>query len=284
MHPFRTTAILTTACVLAIPLFCTGCSENYDRSTPEATVASMTAMVKNGDVDQLPGVIYTEDPNLKSMLAEIGPLLFRIERLAETVNERFPGQVETLKKLAADKAVEQAGKTARARQMDEDYWQSRTQLFLAEPFKNLEEQLARVSVVEISSDMYAIQFDGKPAFGVGLVMRKLEEDGQWYVEWPSNIPGMARFLPQTEAEWRIARSVLKSITNGVTWTEERIGDENLQNLDDVMRQAQEEIFPPVVVGAGLYMRAIEMRPKDTPSSPSTNPSNSGPTAKEDGGG
>ena len=119
MHPFRTTAILTTACVLAIPLFCTGCSENYDRSTPEATVASMTAMVKNGDVDQLPGVIYTEDPNLKSMLAEIGPLLFRIERLAETVNERFPGQVETLKKLAADKAVEQAGKTARARQMDD---------------------------------------------------------------------------------------------------------------------------------------------------------------------
>lgn len=253
---------------------CTGCGSEYDRSTPESTVAAMSAMIQSGDVDQLPSLIYAEDPRIRELLAEIGPILDRIESLARTINERFPTQVATIRDEVTAAAADRAGQAARSRNMDESLWESRIQLILADPFKNFEEQLARVSVVEISSDMYAIQVDGKPAFGVGLIMRKME-DGLWYVEWPTNIPGMSRFMPQTDAEWTILRSILKSVTKGVAWTEDRIDDENLENLNEVMRQAQEEIFPPVIVGAGLYMRAIEMRPnvdnsESTPDSGSSN--------------
>ena len=247
---------------LAMAILAGGCDreKHYDQSTPQATVDSFVDMVRNGDVQRIPELISTSDENLTRTLYSTGVILLRMQRLGETVREEYPDDVDRLMKRIkedATKKIEEMGRNRGREGMGDEF-----QAFLLDPAPWIEEQMDRVDVVYVEDELYAIQFDRKPVFGVGILLRLNTEDNKWYFVWPENIPGLSTAMPKTEAEWQILRSILKSVANGSEWTENAIAEGKADDLEEVWEQVVRNVAPNIVIGWLLYEQAIKKRPKD----------------------
>lgn len=253
----RARSIATALALMFVVAVSAGCErkKSYRQNTPEATVDAMFQMIKDGNVHQLTDLIHTDDENLRGSLDEVGRIVYRGMKLTKTVRDEYPTLVEqAIKKAESDGAdfAEEQGRDRGRRG-----WGDRVTAFLLNPSVEFEEFQDEIDVVEISDDMFAVTQDGQPMFGVGMILRKV--DDKWYFEWPSTIPGLNTQMPQNEAEWKILNSVLRSVGNGVSWAEKKVEDGELKSLDQVWGEAAENIFPNVVVGFVIYQRAIEAR-------------------------
>lgn len=245
-------ALLTTAA---------GCRKTYDQSSAEAVLESAQAMIKDGEVRQLPKLIHASNDREREMLDKCGYLLDRIYRLSERIKDEFPEELAELKEKARAKAEEVAEGQDQRRDQGER-WQRMVGQWFADPFGMLKNQMARVEVVEIDDIQAAVTVDGMPAFGVGLVIRKGEgDDPNWYFQLPSSIPMVNQQMPQTEAEWKIIGAMLKSVANSVSWVEESIDAGEVTSIEKVGQESFEMVAPTLFLQWSLYERAVKMRPK-----------------------
>ncbi|MBL1217641.1 MAG: hypothetical protein D8M59_09110 [Planctomycetes bacterium] len=251
--------LLVMAGLLAVT---TGCRRTYDQSSAEAVMESARAMVEDGQVAQLPKLIYARTERERAMYDKCGYLLDRMYRLSERIREEFPEEVAELKDEGIEKAQEVAQEQDRRRGND-NVWQEWVAGFLSDPFGMLDKQMARVEVVEVDDLRSAVTVDGMPAFGVGLVIRKGDgDDPNWYFELPTSIPMVNQQMPQTEAEWKIIGAMLKSVANSVSWIEESIDSGEAESLKDVGQEAFEMVAPTLFMQWSLYDRAVKARPKE----------------------
>lgn len=260
MHRFlRSLTLLAAAAAALALLLLPACdrTREYNQNTPEATLSSLFEMIGDGNIHRLPELIYTDDPQLRAALDDVGLLLQRVYSLGEEIRTQYPEDVARLRAEYEALAVEKARQMAEERG-GEELW-LRLQLFLTDPQVAAENEIDRLGVVEIDEETFAVTIDNRPAFGVGLLM--IRREGRWYFEFPQNLPGLGTSMPQTDAEWRIMRSILKSIANGVSWTEREVETGGIRNLDRVWRQAAEDVFPPIVTGWMIYEQALKARPK-----------------------
>ena len=82
----------------------------YSQSTPDDTLRTAIAMVKNGDADKIPTqLIHADKPELRSVLKRLSEMFGSIQALAFEINRCFP---EDVRKLRAQYAQELADGTA----------------------------------------------------------------------------------------------------------------------------------------------------------------------------
>lgn len=82
----------------------------YSQSTPDDTLRTAIAMVKNGDAEKIPTqLIHADKPELRSVLKRLGEMFASIQALAFEINRCFPDDV---RKLRAQYAQELADGTA----------------------------------------------------------------------------------------------------------------------------------------------------------------------------
>ncbi len=259
------------ACV-ALP----GCRRrSYSQASADATVQSLADMLKDGNVRQIPSLIRAQDPKMQELLDRLGPLFDRLHRLSETLQEKYPDEVDALLAKAAQAGGEKIAASGRTTRSGEQ-WRDQLTLMIADPFGTMDREMARVSTIYVDDETYALTIDGQPAFGVGILIRQAD-DGKWYFHVPEYIPGLSSQMPQTDHEWRIMNSMFKSVTNGVEWTERRIAEENAGQLEEIWAQLALDVGPQLVMQWGLYEKATKAREerlkreKQTGSAPGAEP-------------
>lgn len=233
-------------------------TRNYSQHSADAVVRSLAEMIKEGNVRLIPSLIHADDPKMQELLAQLGPLFDRMYRLSQTLQEKYPGEFQALLEKAAEAGSEKIASSGRSSQSRGE-WEERFTLLIADPFGMMDKQMERVSVVYVDDETFALTIDDKPAFGVGVLIRE-GKDGKWYFHLPQNIPGLNSRLPQSDAEWRIMNAMLRSVTNGVEWTERRISEEkNAGRLEEIWGQLAIDVGPALVVQWGLYEQATKAR-------------------------
>lgn len=251
-------AVLLSLALAVITLSSCRRGGSYSQSDADATVRSLAEMLKDGNVHQIPSLIHAEDPKMQELLDQLGPLFDRLYKLSQTVQEKYPDEFAALLEKAASAGSEKLADSGRTSQ-NRDQWRDRFTLMLADPFGMMDEEMDRLSTVYVDDDTCALTIDGKPAFGVGILIRQAD-DGKWYFHVPENVPGLGSRLPKSDAEWRILNAMLKSVTNGVEWTERRIAEEeNAGRLEEIQAQLAIDVAPQLVVQWGLYDRATKAR-------------------------
>jgi len=212
--------------------------------------------VEEGRPDRLAGLIHPESPEMESVLARLGGLLGSVQELAKTLNETFPDEIA--QRLAeadssnADDAVDQARRVARFG-LD---GQTLASLF-ADPFAWLRNARDRVTIAYVADDVRAVMIDSKPAFGVGLTMRKYD-DG-WRVVLPMSLPGIRKYMPQNLDEWRIVASMVTVVDNAVDDLNKDVRRGRMRNLNEVASSAGEKAWAPLVMTAVAYQKAMAAR-------------------------
>jgi len=209
----------------------------------------------------VPELIRADDERLDGLLDRAGGLAQRLVDLARTIEEEYPHLVEDAREMAETEGVERAEEEGRRRGRRD--WGLRLQRLLADPGETIDDEISRVSVVEIDEETFAVTIDDRPAFGVGLLLVRHPEDGKWYLDWPDRIPGLDTAMPRTDAEWRIMNAVFTSIGKGVEWAEIRVAEGDLGSLEDVWEEAAKYVVPNIVVSWAIYEQALEHRPDET---------------------
>ena len=247
--------------ILSVMFVLAGCSREayYDQTSAEATVDSLAEMVRNGEMVRVPELVHADDENVTKTLHAAGVIFHRMQLLAVTIREKYPDEVDDVLAEVKAEALKAADKEGKKRGGKD--WGKRLEAMLVDPASAIDSLMERVSVVYSNDEEYALLIDGEPAFGVGIVIRQSSDDGLWYIEWPSNLAGMSSQMPQTDAEWSILRSLLKSVANGVDWTEKAINEGKAKKLEDVWKEAGKEVVPNIVIGWLIYEQAVKHRPK-----------------------
>jgi len=274
MRLLRATLLMITCALVA-----GGCSEQeYDQSSPNNLLDSLVEMVENGDVGRMPELIYTDDPDLRQCLDSAGIILERIQLLSVTVREKYPDEIDDLLEKGEEEATKRIEEAGNERGRSD--WGAQFEGILKDPFGAIEENRDRLTAAYVADDMYALQIDDEPAFGLGLLIvwaaDEVEVDengkskyiypgdvpGKWYFQIPMDLPYVKDKLPQTEAEWTIMKSLMKSVANGVRWAEQAVEDEGkYESLDEVWQELAMNVGPNLVVGWVIYEKALENRPE-----------------------
>ncbi len=277
----RAIAISTLAIVL------TACEKSpYSQKTPEDVIRTASLMVKNGDVKQLPNLIYAENNDMRAVLNRLGSLCGNAGALAIDLQARFPAEVAKLKADAQQAAAEgkpssllgqfmnqsggNAAQTRRRRPQDtnpgeikaqQDEFQQGLVRVFTDPFSMLEEAEGKLSVTPIDNTTVAVLYDDKPVFfPIGMTMKK-STDGRWYLVLPTNLPVAGEYMPRNHEEYSIVGSLIRALDNAVIDLRKDVVAGNLKDIDEVSRRAGEKAFVPAVGIFFAYSRAIEAREK-----------------------
>ncbi|MCW5765941.1 MAG: hypothetical protein KIT68_08185 [Phycisphaeraceae bacterium] len=267
--------------VLAGAAILTGCSredEAYPQDTPDAVLKSAVEMVKSGNARLLPRLLDDGgNRDMRAVLNRLGNLTGSMQSLAKAVAERFPTEVEALRKqveaeAASEKgqqtlqsilrgpAAPQAGKgppDAKAQEAARRGFEDTFARLMADPFSFLERGAERLSTTMITDDQAAILFYEKPVLGIGLTMRKRGD--KWYVELPLNLPGVRDYMPQTRTEHSIVASLIKVLDGTVKDLESDVTSGRVITVNQLAEKAGERAFVPMGMVALVYVKEMDVR-------------------------
>jgi hypothetical protein len=249
--------------------------KTYDQSSPDAVVNSLAEMLETGDVARMHELVYAEDEPMRQALARLGTLLDELRLLGLTVNERFPQDIETLRRDAEDAARrgEATGLVARLaqnatgqrrnknrgrRSNSGDAFNLAIRQLLASPYESLDEARAKLSTIEISEDTAGVLWEGQtvmPPFG--LVMRKDERDSNWYLVLPLDLPVLAKYRPRTPEQWAIAGHLMRAWANAARDLRRMTETGSIQSLDQLASESFGMIGPPTLMIGAAYSKQFE---------------------------
>jgi hypothetical protein len=247
-------------------------NEKYPQNTPEEVLASARAMVTNGDARLLPNLIHADDPRMRAMLSEFGKVLGSLHTLALDVQQAFPEEIAALQAEAAAAAKSgqassfiqrmagQAGMSRRDRrgqdpaEMRKVFDNAAKELF-ADPYGWLERSGDRLTVQTYTDDTAGLLWDKKPAFGIGLLIRRVE--GRWYLSLPIDNPFVARILPKSDETWDVMASLMDVFNNTVKDLSKDVRSGRAAKLDDLARTAGEKAFIPAAITVFALSKAME---------------------------
>ncbi|MGD9692006.1 MAG: hypothetical protein AB7G17_04140 [Phycisphaerales bacterium] len=229
--------------------------------SPDALVASLFSTVEKGRPDLIPSLIYAENEDRRLVLDALADLFDSLDSLASTIQERFPAEVETLR---AQPATGLSGALTGAQRAASSGDRSGSlvsnaniRALLADPFAVIRDARGRVSTAVIADDLAAVLIDSKPAFGVGLTLRRA--NGRWWIDLPLNFPMISRYVPQNREEHEILASMIQVVDNAVLDLRDDIRDGKCANLREASQLAGEKAFAPIALCAVAYDRAIKAR-------------------------
>lgn len=272
----RVAAALLAAAVMMVA----GCRREpaYSQATPDDVVQSAKLMVKNGRADRLSDLIYAENADMRALYQKLGRLMRSAQRLAVTLNEKFPKEVAELRAKAEKAAKEgkgsgllgrltgEARRSARRAATGErpnqgDAMDSAFKQILTDPYAWLDEHSSKLSTLPVNDDMASVLWDNKPVLPpLGLVMKK--DAGKWYLVLPTNLPGVSSIMPKTKDEFAIWGSLIRTFDNAFIELDRDVRSGKTRSVDDVARAAGEKAFVPAAIGFIAYGRAVEIRKEE----------------------
>lgn len=239
--------------------------KDYPRDTPGAVIESLFRALEAGEARLIPRFVHAETEEQRLVLAELSRLFGSLQTLATTIQERFPQDVARIRAQAAGgrgftgvlrAAGESAGRSG-APQRTDPRFNATVGTFLADPLGWLRDAKGRIAAAPIAEDMAAITIDGRPAFGVGMTMRR--EGDEWFIELPLKAPGVSRFAPRTVEEHQVLASMIRVIDNTIVDLDRDLRNGQAQTLDDAAALAGRKSFGPIALVFIAYQRVVEAR-------------------------
>jgi hypothetical protein len=253
----------------------------YDTSTPEAVVATAGQMLADRRADRLVELIEPVPPTetdaaraqrMDDLLIRVGRVLAAAQDLHGSIKREMPEELERLAteieaaerrgeatSLLAAVMPDRRGGRPRPGEAAPDRDAARERAFaqiLADPFgrlnKAVTENIDRVGIAEIGADTVAVTWDGRAVFPpFGLTMRQ-GPDG-WRVVPPTSLPMARRFMPDSEAEFKIWGSLLA--TAEALLDDLRVGVES--GRIETMQQLSRKAIEDAVIPMGMVMVALQ---------------------------
>lgn len=253
-----------------VTLAVAGCSkgDEYSQDTPQDTVNSAVAMVKDGRADRLTTLIYPESPEFNAVLQRLSGFLGTLQDVAVEARARFPAEIEKYRQeatkstpaarnvLAAIQRPSRGGGGAEDRAQREAVEDTLGRL-LADPFNWIERNAERLTTVSVSDDAAAVLLDGKPVPPIGLAMKKVQ--GRWYVQLPLNLPVVSQYMPQTRQEWSIIASLVKVLDNAVQELGGDIRSGSISSIEQLASKTGEKAFIPGAMVFVVYSKEMDVR-------------------------
>ncbi len=229
--------------------------------SPDALVSSLFSAVEQGRPDRIPSLIYAENEDRRLVLDALADLFDSLDSLASTIQQKFPTEVETLRAQPTSGlsgALTAAQRAARSgNQPGPLFSNTNIRSLLADPFGAIRDARGRVSTAVIADDLAAVLIDAKPAFGVGLTLRRA--DGRWWIDLPLNFPMISKYVPKNREEHEILASMIQVVDNAILDLRDDIRAGKCANLREASQLAGEKAFAPIALCAVAYDRAIKAR-------------------------
>lgn len=277
--------IRVLACVLCgavMPLAMGGCSNEYERNTPEATIQTARQMILNGDGKRLGELIYADNEDEARLMRRVGRMLGNLNDLGDAIQEKFPADVAKLKARAEENAKsgkggtmvnrvfsqmapQQRGRSQRGQrpgQQTEQLFNDLLKTIFADPYGWLKESEEKITTAYMTEDLVAVLWEGKPIMPpIGVTMRK-DAKGQWAFVVPNNLPGIRDFWPKTQDEFQIWGGLVQVFDNVVIDLTKDVREGRASSLDDVARRAGEKTFVPAVITVFAFGQLQEAQKKE----------------------
>lgn len=277
MPPRLAVRIFGLFALLVVMCLAPGCERKraLSQDSPDQTLQTAINLIKTNQASRLSDLIYAESPDMRAFLNKLGELLGNMQKLANAVQRRFPGELDKLKA----EGDQQAGTTGspinrllgamqggggsggRSRQgggFNPDDARAMFNSVLADPYGWIESNAGRITTVKLADDTAAILVDGQPAIPiVGLPMRR--ENGRWYIALPTNAPGVSEVMPRTRDEWSIFASVLHVLSNSMASLAEDVDKGKVGSLKILVDKLQEKTLFPIGIAFAAYGREIDVR-------------------------
>lgn len=266
-------------CAAVILVGVGGCSNDYDRNTPEATIATARQMISNGDGRRLGELIYAENEDEARLMRRFGRMLGNLNELGDAIQEKFPDDVAKLKARAEEAAKSGKGGTMvnrvfsqmrgqqqrrgqRPGQQTEQLFNDLLKTLFADPYGWLKESEEKMTTAYMTEDLVGVMWEGKPIMPpIGVTMRK-DAEGRWAFVVPNNLPGIRDFWPNSEDEFQIWGGLIQVFDNVVIDLTKDVREGRATSLDDVARRAGEKTFVPAVITLFAFGQLQEAQKKE----------------------
>jgi len=280
-HAARAAMLLVLA--IAVVAMLAGCSKEYGRNTPEATITTARQMILNGDGKRLGELIYADNEDEARLMRRLGRMLGNLNELGDAIQERFPEDVAKLKERAEESAKSGKGGTMvnrvfsqmrgqqqrqrsqrgqRPGQETEQLFNDLLKTIFADPYGWLKESEDKLTTAYMTEDLVAVLWEGKPIMPpIGVTMRK-DAKGEWAFVVPNNLPGVRDFWPNTEDEYQIWGGLIQVFDNVVIDLTKDVREGRASSLDDVARRAGEKTFVPAVITVFAFGQLQEAQKKE----------------------
>ena len=271
-----------------------GCSDEYDRSTPEGTIATARKMLQNGDGRRVGELIYAQNQDEARLMRRMGIMLGNLDTLGNSIKEKFPKEVADLQARA--EAASKDGKGAsmvnrlfsqvrpqqgmrrrnagegggarggrpsgRPGQETEQLFNDLLKTLFADPYGWLKDSETQLTTVYLTEDSVALLWEEKPILPpIGLTMRKTEK-GLWAFALPTNFPGVSSFWPKSKDEFEIWGGLVQVFDNVIVDLTKDVRDGRATSLDDVARRAGEKTFVPAVITFFAFTQLQDAQKKE----------------------
>lgn len=276
-HRFWTAAAATA-------LLLVGCDKGPDRSTPEGTIAAARWAVERGEARRIGDYIFADSEDTRRLFRRLGVFLGNVQRLGQTIQEKFPAEVAALR-AAAEKAAAEGKTTSLVSQLTSQMRPGRGRRsgppamagddsarkafdnalkgLFADPYGWVRESEKRLTTTFLTDTSVALLWDEKPILPpIGMVMRRDDKDGRWYFALPTNLPGVSNFMPKTKEQFEIFGGLIKVFDQVVIDLRNDIDEGRLTTLDEVSRAAGEKTFLPAALTVFAYARLTESQKKE----------------------
>lgn len=280
------------ASLLAAAAVCaTGCGD-YPQDSPDVVLATARKMVQEKRADLLPDLIYADSPDMRKLLDQLGQAMGSLQDLALAVNKAYPEEIAKFKAEAEEAAKngqassfiqrlagQAAGGPRRGRRGGDvevrigpggagsgpgddprQVLNNAAKELFADPYGWLTKNEERLTVQTIADDTAAILWDGKPVFGVGLMMK--QEKGKWYIVLPTSAPGMGSVLPKSREGWEIMGGLVQVFDQAFTDLRKDVEKGRCARLEDLAAQAGEKAFAPAVMVIFAYSQLQDAEKKE----------------------
>ena len=260
-----------------------GCSDEYSQNTPDDVLVTARTMIKNGDARRLTNLIYADSKDMRKLLNQFGQTLDALQDLALSVQKAYPEEIAKLKaeaeaaaqngqassfisKLMSQSQIGQPRRRNRGQgqppaqppgdpdEMRAVFDNALKEVF-ADPYGWLAKSEGRLTTQSIADDRAAILWDGKPVFGVGLMMRL--DQGKWYLELPTYAPGVSQIMPKSAEGWEILGGLLQVFDNTFTDLATDVKKGKCKRLDELAGKAGEKMFLPAAMVVFAYSQLVE---------------------------
>ena len=219
----RRPLVLILACLVLGA--CSDDRAGYSQATPEATIETAKLMVTQGRPERLQELIHARNDDERRMLMQAGVVMEDLQRLATTLLEAFPEEVEAMKARARE-AVENGedkgllAQVMTSRRVDLGSGGDPRQRIndaimgiFVDPYSWLQDQEGRLSTLYVTDDTVMLAWDGVPLLQpFGITLRE-EADDKWYLVPPTAMPVIGKYAPKTKDEFTIIGQLLKSVHN-----------------------------------------------------------------------
>ena len=267
--------------------------KTYEHGTPEQMLEAAKQMVLDGRADRVPELVWTDWPDMRRLLDEAGRLMGAMQRLADTVQRRYPDEIAEMRTRAEAAARDGKAATFFSGMLEQNRGRRREQFsagrdeiyqmfndtmhtLLSDPYAWLTSNEEKLRAVAYTDEDASLMWDGKPVPGVAI----RTHDDKWYFDLPMEILNSSGAMPRTPDEWQMYGYLIVNVRQMAEDLEAEVARGEHPDMRSVVNAAGEDAFLPlaltmVAIEKARDERRDEERAREREQQPAQNPGDGG---------